>query len=247
MRASRILATRPERPTVALADLCQERRVEDLVIAPTRASRRPYPALPRGQDRDSFFEPAPALSVPLVIKDPRHTLHSPPIILNDASRSRSPSLPSSTPQTSSPTSHDIPATPPIPLPIQALPPPPHIASHTHMLPQRSRWTSPPPEDASFDDRIVYERQLDRSLELGTRKGGRHSQRPGSGSESASADGDGTKRDEDESVLVEDEPGQRERGRFLNDHSHRQDTTYRSQQRSLFGQEYVFSGIGIDEM
>jgi len=48
-----------------------------------------------------------------------------------------------------------------------------------MLPRRSKWTSPPPEDASFDDRVVYESQLDRSLELGTRRSGGYSSTFGS--------------------------------------------------------------------
>jgi len=48
-----------------------------------------------------------------------------------------------------------------------------------MLPKRSKWTSPPPEDASFDDRVVYESQLDRSLELGTRRSGGYSSTFGS--------------------------------------------------------------------
>jgi len=146
MRASRILATRPERATIALADLCQERQADDLLVAPPR---RPYLT----PQRDSFFEPAPALSVPLVIRDPRQTDST----VNDSPRS------------SSPFPHPSPSTTTTTPPTQTLPPPPHIASHTHMLPKRSKWTCPPPEDASFDDRVVYESQLDRSLELGTRR------------------------------------------------------------------------------
>ena len=175
MRASRILATRPDRATIALADLCQERKVEDLLVAPPR---RPYFT----PQRDSFFEPAPALSVPLVIRDPRQTDSGPPI--NDSPRSSSPSPLLEHPSPSPSTSNDTPpATTPLITPpppnIQTLPPPPHIASHTHMLPKRSKWTSPPPEDASFDDRVVYESQLDRSLELGTRRSGGYSSTFGS--------------------------------------------------------------------
>lgn len=180
MRASRILATRPERATIALADLCQERKVEDLLVAPPR---RPYFT----PQRDSFFEPAPALSVPLVIRDPRRTDTGAPIIDSPRSNSPSPLLehPSPSPSTSNDTPATTPLIPPPPPPppppsyIQTLPPPPHIASHTHMLPKRSKWTSPPPEDASFDDRVVYESQLDRSLELGTRRSGGYSSTFGS--------------------------------------------------------------------
>ncbi|PPQ73812.1 hypothetical protein CVT26_012153 [Gymnopilus dilepis] len=41
MRAARILATRPERAIVALAELCEERKDEELVVAPPYNSRPP--------------------------------------------------------------------------------------------------------------------------------------------------------------------------------------------------------------
>jgi len=131
MRTSRILATRPERATIALADFYQERKVEDLLVAPPRR-----PCLT--PQRDSFSEPAPALSVPLVIRDPKQTDSGPPI--NDSPRSSSPSPLLEHPSPS--TSNDTPpaTTPLIPPPpyIQTLPPPPHIVSDTHMLPKRPK-------------------------------------------------------------------------------------------------------------
>ena len=224
MRASRILATRPERATIALADLCQERKVEDLLVAPPR---RPYFT----PQRDSFFEPPPALSVPLVIRDPRQNDSGPPI--NDSPRSSSPSPLLEHPSPSPSTSNDTPPattpliTPPPPPPpyIQTLPPPPHIASHTHMLPKRSKWTSPPPEDASFDDRAVYESQLDRSLELGTRRSGGYSSTFGSAT--------------GEINNLEEEQGQQEEedasssSLFLREREHRS-----LGERELLGQAYV---------
>ncbi len=40
MRASRILATRPERAWLALAELCDERKADDLMSPPSFASSR---------------------------------------------------------------------------------------------------------------------------------------------------------------------------------------------------------------
>ncbi|KAF5353379.1 hypothetical protein D9756_007849 [Leucocoprinus leucothites] len=315
MRASRILAIRPERAIIALAELCEERKVEDLVLAPSsRSSARRIHGPPAhnhvpmggmGGTEEKFFEPRPAVSMPLIIRNPheqkeklpesqavKEKTEAPPPAQNGAekekdlppkSRSPSPSRtvssppppptdppierstaststmitrPSESPHTSSPshsppplqpspppppqqpsltspasdsspssqatssaphqsllpsipalfrpaspttptiattttnTNNNIPPLPQLPIPhhsdsphthtnahsrhnslTQTLPPPPTIASHTHMLPKRSKWTSPPPPDASFDDRTLYESQLDRSLELGTRRGG----------------------------------------------------------------------------
>ncbi|EFI26896.1 CID1p [Coprinopsis cinerea okayama7 len=47
MRASRILAARPERAIVAIAELCEERKDEELVQAPTYSSSRPSPIPPQ--------------------------------------------------------------------------------------------------------------------------------------------------------------------------------------------------------
>ncbi|KAG6866313.1 hypothetical protein C0991_005780 [Blastosporella zonata] len=82
MRASRVLATRPERAIIALADLCEERRDEDLVAAPPYVSSRvslppqtPYtvgsqsmrlkgaPPPERLSPPTKFFEPGPRQTV----------------------------------------------------------------------------------------------------------------------------------------------------------------------------------------
>lgn len=88
MRASRILSARPERAIVALADLCEERKDEELVVAPPYQSRpvslppqTPYTVgnqtlRPKVAERFSppaqFFEPGPRQVVPPV------TLRPPP-------------------------------------------------------------------------------------------------------------------------------------------------------------------------
>jgi len=88
MRASRILSARPERAIVALADLCEERKDEELVVAPPYQSRpvslppqTPYTVgnqtlRPKVAERFSppaqFFEPGPRQAVPPV------TLRPPP-------------------------------------------------------------------------------------------------------------------------------------------------------------------------
>ncbi|XP_006455572.1 hypothetical protein AGABI2DRAFT_210004, partial [Agaricus bisporus var. bisporus H97] len=50
------------------------------------------------------------------------------------------------------------------VPQSTIPAQPHPE---HMAPRRSKWTSPPPADASFVDRTMYENSLGRSLELAT--------------------------------------------------------------------------------
>ncbi|TFK36482.1 hypothetical protein BDQ12DRAFT_686474 [Crucibulum laeve] len=80
MRASRILSTRPERAIIALAELCEERKEEDLVTAPPprlsnlppqtpytvgSQSMRPKgaPAATEGFSPPTTFEPGPRLAV----------------------------------------------------------------------------------------------------------------------------------------------------------------------------------------
>jgi terminal uridylyltransferase len=83
MRAARVLATRPERAIVALAELCEERKAEDLISAPPYVAPRlsapppqtPYtvgsqsmrpkgaPQAERLSPPTKFFEPGPRHSV----------------------------------------------------------------------------------------------------------------------------------------------------------------------------------------
>jgi len=87
MRAARILATRPERAIVALAELCEERKDEELVVAPPYHSRPPTlpPQTPytvgsqthrskvseRFSPPAQFFEPGPRQVIqPVTIRPP---------------------------------------------------------------------------------------------------------------------------------------------------------------------------------
>ncbi|EKM76545.1 hypothetical protein AGABI1DRAFT_78278, partial [Agaricus bisporus var. burnettii JB137-S8] len=141
MRASRILSIRPERAIIALAELCEERKEEDLVSAP---SHHPI----------SYVNPTPAkLSIP----------PQTPYSIGTQSRRMAPGLSPRMTMSPHPTyvlqvvdEHSILTT--------NKKPPPHPE---HMAPRRSKWTSPPPADASFVDRTMYENSLGRSLELAT--------------------------------------------------------------------------------
>lgn len=86
MRASRILASRPDRAIVALAELCEERKDEELVAAPPFVSRSvalppqtPYTVgnqtmRPKVAERFSppaqFFEPGPQAVQPAALRPP---------------------------------------------------------------------------------------------------------------------------------------------------------------------------------
>ena len=86
MRASRILASRPDRAIVALAELCEERKDEELVAAPPFVSRSvalppqtPYTVgnqtmRPKVAERFSppaqFFEPGPQTVQPATLRPP---------------------------------------------------------------------------------------------------------------------------------------------------------------------------------
>jgi terminal uridylyltransferase len=89
MRASRILASRPDRAIVALAELCEERKDEELVVAPPYVSRSvtlppqtPYTVgnqtmRPKVAERFSpptqFFEPGPPqVFQPVTLPPPEH-------------------------------------------------------------------------------------------------------------------------------------------------------------------------------
>jgi terminal uridylyltransferase len=138
MRASRILATRPERAIVALAELCEERKDEDLVSAPSYVAPRlsnlsaqvPFTVgsqsirpkatganapSPEGlSPTTKFFEPGPRPSV--FVQSASVTIRSPP---------------------------------------------------EHMAPKRGKWTSPPPAEAPSADHSLFESQLGRGLQLAT--------------------------------------------------------------------------------
>lgn len=128
MRASRILATRPERTIVALAQLCEERETE--FVRPLA----PQPFVP------PRLAPIPA-QIPYGVGS--NTLHtnpaaqdrlSPPPRIFESSKSSTPSQ--------SPTEVMVPQERELP---------------EHMAPKRGKWTSPPPPDdpdhTSYEDRL----------------------------------------------------------------------------------------------
>ncbi|KAF4586419.1 hypothetical protein EYR38_010695 [Pleurotus pulmonarius] len=126
MRASRILASRPERAIVALAELCEE-RADDHLISPPVPPRAPPPQTPYTVGSSSMRPKgvqADKLSPPMQFFEsgsrPRGAIHVP---------SRSPP--------------------------------------EHMAPKRSKWTSPPPAEASSDIHTSFESQLGRGIELAT--------------------------------------------------------------------------------
>jgi terminal uridylyltransferase len=139
MRAARILAGRPERAIVALAELCEERKDEDLVSAP------PYVA-----PRLSNLPP-----------------QTPYTVGSQSMRPKGVSAPS--PERLSPTTKFFePGPRPSPLVQHAsvssvsIRPPPE-----HMAPKRGKWTSPPPAEAPSADHTLFESQLGRVLQLAT--------------------------------------------------------------------------------
>ncbi|GJJ09342.1 hypothetical protein Clacol_003564 [Clathrus columnatus] len=153
MRASRILAARPERTIMALAQLCEERDVEFV---------RPLAPQP-------FVPPRMTSSVPtapqsLHVQAVTHGLDSlPPTIFE--------SIPGSTPDlgpnlTSGAGSFGTMVNPnsssssPIEMSLPQPRDPP-----AHMAPRRAKWTSPPPPDDP--DRIAYEDRLGAGLSLAT--------------------------------------------------------------------------------
>ncbi|KAH9916204.1 uncharacterized protein B0H18DRAFT_1038791 [Fomitopsis serialis] len=154
MRASRVLTLRPERAIVALAQLCEERKEEELA--------HPLP-------HNGLFIP-PRLS-PLPPQVP-YTVNSSPMrparlpVADQVSPSNTnPSSPSSPPTASSGPSSppqqpksSPPVTVPIRLPMDQL---------EHMAPKRGKWTSPPPPDAPEEDRSAFENRFGQSLSLAT--------------------------------------------------------------------------------
>ncbi|KLO17741.1 hypothetical protein SCHPADRAFT_900292 [Schizopora paradoxa] len=130
MRASRVLAARPERAYLALAELCEERKeVEEFTAS-------------------GLFIP-PRLSFPPQIP---YTIGSSSYRPNgSAQRDR---LSPPRPQT-----NIVPTTAPAAVPSNEPP--------VHMAPKRSKWTSPPPEEAPDADRSLYESRLGLGLTLAT--------------------------------------------------------------------------------
>ncbi|KAG6888560.1 hypothetical protein C0992_008189 [Termitomyces sp. T32_za158] len=163
MRASRVLAARPERAITALAELCEERR-EDLVVAPPG-----HPQQGQGQGQ-GYGAPRAAL--------PPQT----PYTVGSQSRMANAKL--------SPPTRFFEPGPRHAVAIRAPPPqaPPHGQERVpeHMAPRRSKWTSPPPEGASRDDHRLFESELGRGLRLATAAmGGRERERERDGESSAS--------------------------------------------------------------
>ncbi|TFK48305.1 hypothetical protein OE88DRAFT_1684985 [Heliocybe sulcata] len=137
MRASRILASRPERAIIALAQLCEERKDEEL--------GRPLP--PR-----STFVP-PRLS-PLPPQSP-YTVDSSALRPNRLS-----SLEKLAHQGQPLLVTDRQPRPAV-LQVPTSPPP------DHMAPRRSKWTSPPPPEAPPSMHATFEDEFGRGLVLAT--------------------------------------------------------------------------------
>lgn len=138
MRASKILATRPERAVVALAQLCEERKDEELLHAsPSR----------------SHFAPTRLSPVPKAAQTP-YTIGSNPL------------RPTGAPEPdrlSPPEVHEVPSVAVIPSTPTQIP-----SDHPeHMGPKRSKWTSPPPPEAPEADRSAFEDRLGQSLAFAT--------------------------------------------------------------------------------
>lgn len=150
MRASRILAARPERTIMALAQLCEERDVEFV---------RPLPPQP-------FIPPRLAIAAPqsLHVQTVTQGLDSlPPTIfesLPDNAPDSNPNLVTSVEGLGASINPNSSSSSPVEM---ALPeprdPPPHMA------PRRAKWTSPPPPDDP--DRVAYEDRLGAGLWLAT--------------------------------------------------------------------------------
>ncbi|KAK7688506.1 hypothetical protein QCA50_008044 [Cerrena zonata] len=139
MRASRILASRPERAIVALAQLCEERKDEELLQAsPSRSSATTFNP-PR-------LSPLPPQTPYTVGSNPMRTapadrlsppqMHDPPSFVQKSNMERLPSM---------------------------------VPDHQfeHMAPKRAKWTSPPPPEASYEDREAFDDQLGRVFALAT--------------------------------------------------------------------------------
>ena len=152
MRASRILQLRPERAIVALAQLCEERKEEELLhpqphnglFIPPRLSPLP-PQVPYTVNSSPMRPPR----LPVADQVSPSTTN-PPSPSSPPTASSGPSSPPQQPQ----------APPPVSLPIR-------LDQLEHMAPKRTQWTSPPPPDAPEEDRSAFENRLGQSLSLAT--------------------------------------------------------------------------------
>ncbi|PFH47541.1 hypothetical protein AMATHDRAFT_77161 [Amanita thiersii Skay4041] len=131
MRASRVLSSRPERAVLALSELCEERKEDELVSAP------PFSA-PR------LSNPPPQTPFPVGSRPNRSQGADP---LSPTTRFfESSDGPSGQQQQPHVTQGPVPE---------------------HMAPKRAKRTSPPPADASPQERTSFEAQLGKGLELAT--------------------------------------------------------------------------------
>ena len=152
MRASRILQLKPERAIVALAQLCEERKEEELLhpqphnglFIPPRLSPLP-PQVPYTVNSSPMRPPR----LPVADQVSPSTTN-PPSPSSPPTASSGPSSPPQKPQ----------APPPVNLPIR-------LDQLEHMAPKRTQWTSPPPPDAPEEDRSAFENRLGQSLSLAT--------------------------------------------------------------------------------
>ncbi|OCH91343.1 hypothetical protein OBBRIDRAFT_530088 [Obba rivulosa] len=201
MRALRILSARPERAIVALAQLCEERKEEELSqpspsTRPTFVPPRLAPLPPQTPYTVGSSPMRPArISVPVSITDPTSDRLSPSQSLPRTPPSPlSPSLGTGTSSAAAPSSiatspslsraSSVNVRPPMRLPLDKL--------HNHMAPIRAKWTSPPPPDASPTDHSAFEHRLGQVLALATAAGdARQQQRtrysPGSSANSERSD------------------------------------------------------------
>lgn len=158
MRAARVLASRPDRAIVALAQLCEERKEEDLVRGvPVPAAVTPFVPPRLSPVSTQLPTPYPANSSP--VQTP-YTVGSSPI-------RQATDMPMPTPRLQpSPITIDRPIsriqTPQAPQPQPRISTPPQ-----HMAPKRGKWTSPPPLEAPTADRSAFEEQLGRNLAMAT--------------------------------------------------------------------------------
>ncbi|THU97890.1 hypothetical protein K435DRAFT_721362 [Dendrothele bispora CBS 962.96] len=163
MRASRILAARPERAILALADLCDERQDEELISAPPNANpnnhngnvnvnvgalrqqvppQTPYSVGSRPLRSNNKVPQVPQISQVLPTMTVSNTV---PVVRTHEGAATAGSVVQH--------HHSV---------SQTQTPPP-----AHMAPRRSKWTSPPPPEASPADHTLYENQLGAGLELAT--------------------------------------------------------------------------------
>lgn len=138
MRASRIFQARPDRPLLALAQLCEERVEED-----------PLPDTPMGGVTyiPPRLTPLPPQTPYTVGSSSMRPQVVPAPVPQKPSSPTSPTQERKSPQTS----------PPLPVTRQSPPPP------EHMGPTRSKWTSPPPPDAPDADLRSFEDLLGAGL------------------------------------------------------------------------------------